>query len=202
AEARLTTAQVYNADILKLLSVMPGGRKLEQELHKKFVNFHIHGEWFKPNNELSDLIKSLPYIGSTVNDFRRSGPRDKNHHFWRNTNATDSSKRSRAARRFKIKDDVKCQICFDKKAIERFHKDLDLDNLEQENILLVCRACCMKLDGRMDSFLSIDRSSERVPAKQCIVCKELRKNLRKGRCHSCNEYYRRNGRERSEILNI
>lgn len=198
AEARLTTAQVYNPMTLKLLCIMPGGRNKEKELHEKFNNFHIHGEWFYPNEELLILINSLVKLNLTVSDFRRNGPAHESHHFWGGEEATDSSKRSRVIRRYKIDNDTKCQSCNKEKAIERYHKDRDLNNISSENIIFVCRKCCMKLDGRLDKLASYIHKV--LPPQKCIICRQFKKPLRKGRCHTCNEYYRRTNKERYEIL--
>ncbi len=35
-----------------------------------------------------------------------------------------------------------------------------------------------------------------IPAKVCTNCRKKSKPMRKGRCHACNEYLRRNGKER------
>jgi len=83
AEGRLTVAQVYNPFLLHLLCVMPGGRRVELELHNKFDQFRISGEWFEPNRGLLDLIQTLPPINLTTMDFRRSGAAFDSHHNWK-----------------------------------------------------------------------------------------------------------------------
>ena len=202
AESRLTVAQVYNPILLTLLCVIPGGRRKEQELHALFVAHNIQGEWFASHKELENLIASQKYLGLTVNDFRRSGPAHNEHHFWKGDVADDSSKRSRAARRYKIVAGDKCRVCKIKNAVDRYHKDGELDNIEPENILLVCRSCCMELDGRTESLKNMDHSFQIKPPQPCIICRKLRKPLRKGRCHACNEYFRKHNKERSEILDV
>jgi hypothetical protein len=199
AESRLTTAQVYNPVQLTLLSIVSGGRHKERELHQKFDGYCIHGEWFSPCEELSTLIKSLKYLGLTVVDFRRPAQANIDHYAWKADKAGRSSKRSRTARRFKIDAKQKCQNCFTKKAIDRHHKDHNLDNIDPKNILLVCRSCCMYLDGRVNKLRAMDRSYQIKPPSPCMVCKKLTKPLRKGRCHSCNELFRRTGKDRNEI---
>lgn len=195
AENRLTTAQVYNPFLLKLLCVMPGGRRKEVELHQQFSKFQILGEWFSSNKELLKIINSQKYLGLTTKDFQRVGPAHNDHHFWKGCNATNESKRTRAARRFSLKNQI-CQKCEKLPAHDRYHKDGSLDNIEPENILLVCRRCCMELDGRLDALKIQDHSNQIKPPKQCIICRRFAKPLRKGRCHSCNEYYRRHNKDR------
>lgn len=210
AEARLTVAQVYNPVKLTLLCVIEGGRRKEQELHKLFKLNNIIGEWFKPTSELLNLIKEHPYLGLTVDDFRRPVANETQHYAWKGASATDYSKRDRAKRKFKIKPGDKCQECNIKDAHDRFHKDGDLNNNKLENVIIVCRSCCMKLDGRLETLRLLNKRPRgpnknprpTKPPQPCIICTVLSKPLRKGKCHACNEYYRRNGRERSEILNV
>ena len=202
AESRLTTAQVYNPIQLTLLTVMPGGRAKETELHKQFVEHNIVGEWFQPNTELSKIIDQHPYLGLSALDFQRSGPAHQEHHFWKGSGATDASKRSRTIRRFEISANDNCQNCKVVPAVERYHLDGQLDNIDPENIILVCRRCCMELDGRLDELKSIDHSYQITPPQPCIICRKLSKPLRKGRCHACNEYFRRHNKERSELLDV
>lgn len=195
AENRLTVAQVYNPFLLTLLCVMPGGRRKEQQFHIQFHEFNILGEWFSPNKELLNIIAAQKYLGLTTKDFQRIGPAHSDHPAWQGKNATDESKRARTARRFSV-NNIICQRCKKLSAHDRYHKDNDLDNIDPENILLVCRRCCMELDGRLDIFKAMDRSVQIKPPQPCIICRKLSKPLRKGRCHSCNEYYRRNNKDR------
>jgi hypothetical protein len=201
AENRLTVAQVYNPILLTLLCVIHGGRSKEIELHNQFKNDCIIGEWFTPTQELYDYILQFDYLGLTTKDFQRSGPTHQEHHFWKGSLATNESKRSRVVRRYPIKKKDKCQKCHVKNAHDRYHKDGNLDNIEPENILFVCRRCCMELDGRLSVLKNMDRSHLIKPKQPCIICRKLYKPLRKGRCHACTEYYRRNNKERSKILN-
>lgn len=58
----------------------------------------------------------------------------------------------------------------------------------------------MNLDDRLKVLRNIPRPTK---PQQCIICRLFKKPLRKGRCHACNEYYRKRGKERSEIcLNL
>lgn len=41
---------------MKILSTIQGARKLEQELHTKFADSRVEGEWFKPTGDLMSLI--------------------------------------------------------------------------------------------------------------------------------------------------
>lgn len=198
AENRLTVAQVYNPFLLTLLCVMPGGRRKEAELHECFSKFQILGEWFSSNEDLLKIIASQKYLGLTTKDFQRVGPAHNNHYAWQGDEATDESKRSRAARRYSV-EGIICQRCEKLSAHDRFHKDGNLDNIDPENIMLVCRRCCMELDGRLDHLKALDRSLQTKPPQQCIICRQFKKPLRKGRCHSCNEYYRRHKEDRHVI---
>jgi hypothetical protein len=81
-----------------------------------------------------------------------------------------------------------CERCGQKPAVDRHHKDDDTHNNERSNVLFVCRACRMIIDGRIKN-LKVGREPE--PARPCVVCQRLKKPMRRGRCHRCNEYYRR-----------
>jgi len=196
AENRLTVAQVYNPFLLTLLSVIPGGRKKEKELHSGFSESNVLGEWFLQTPELLDVIMSGKQLNLTTIDFQKIGPAHSDHHNWKGKDSCNESKRARTARRFKIYGQ-KCERCMKNNAYDRFHKDRNLDNIDPDNILLLCRRCCMELDGRLDNLKLLDRASQIKPPMPCIICRKLSKPLRKGRCHSCNEYYRRHGEDRN-----
>ncbi len=53
---RLIDLQVSNPDKLTLLGVRLGSRKLEKQLHEKFVSFRTSGEWFVLNDEIRNEI--------------------------------------------------------------------------------------------------------------------------------------------------
>lgn len=53
-EGRLRTLQTGNPNQLRLLAVFPGGRPLEEHLHRLFRPYHINLEWF----HLADPIKA------------------------------------------------------------------------------------------------------------------------------------------------
>ena len=44
---RLKEMSVSNHADLRLLATIPGGRKRERELHRRFAQYHIRGEWFE-----------------------------------------------------------------------------------------------------------------------------------------------------------
>ncbi len=59
----------------------------------------------------------------------------------------------------------------------------------------------MNLDGRLNILKNVPRPTK--PPQQCIICRQFKKPLRKGRCHACNEYYRKRGKDRNETcLNL
>lgn len=42
----------------KLIGAVPGDRKMEIELHKRFAHLRVRGEWFRPNEELLAFIRN------------------------------------------------------------------------------------------------------------------------------------------------
>ena len=56
---RLKTIQCGHSQPLEILKVVEGGYELEAELHKKFVDYKILGEWFKVHKNLTSYIKTL-----------------------------------------------------------------------------------------------------------------------------------------------
>lgn len=45
---------------LRVLSIIdPGGPKLELELHRRFARHRLHGEWFRPAEDLKGFIDAL-----------------------------------------------------------------------------------------------------------------------------------------------
>ena len=46
----------YHVD-LDLLLIMYGGRSLEKDLHEKFKDHRVKGEWFKPHEDILSFIK-------------------------------------------------------------------------------------------------------------------------------------------------
>ena len=58
-EARLSTLQTMSPTPLNLLKVIPGTIKKERELHKKFVIYKHHGEWFCKSKFLLGFIEEV-----------------------------------------------------------------------------------------------------------------------------------------------
>lgn len=59
---RLGQLQTSSPHELRVLSICEGDDKYEKELHGKFNEFRVRGEWFMPDKELMNHIKSLePY---------------------------------------------------------------------------------------------------------------------------------------------
>ena len=44
-----------------------------------------------------------------------------------------------------------CEVCATRPAVERHHIDGDTSNNRRANVLLVCRGCHMRLDGRLEA---------------------------------------------------
>ena len=58
--ARLLQLQTAHTEPLRLLAVIEsGGLKLERELHRRFSQYRVHGEWFRPDDELLMFIRAL-----------------------------------------------------------------------------------------------------------------------------------------------
>ena len=54
---RLTKHQRGNSKILRMLVCVKGSSKDEKKIHKKFKDFNIDGEWFKPDLKLLKHIE-------------------------------------------------------------------------------------------------------------------------------------------------
>jgi hypothetical protein len=72
----------------------------------------------------------------------------KKHPLWKGVHAKEEPKRKRV--RGLIKELNECEVCGNK-ATDRHHVNGDLDDMV--NILCVCRACHMKLDGRSERLI-------------------------------------------------
>lgn len=113
---------------------------------------------------------------------------------WKGDSASIGAKNKRARSWFKMKD--KCDVC-GKKAKDRHHVDGDPGNNVISNIMFLCRKCHMKIDNRL---ANLRRPQSTKPPQKCDNCGNLSKPLRKGLCHTCNEYYRRNGKHRPNLI--
>jgi hypothetical protein len=56
---RLKSLQTGNPNKLVIVTTQVGGEELENELHRRFANSRISGEWFYPTKELEDYISAL-----------------------------------------------------------------------------------------------------------------------------------------------
>lgn len=58
--ARVRELQVGNPFPLSVIAAVKGGAQLERELHRRFAEHRMCGEWFKLAPEIVDYIASLP----------------------------------------------------------------------------------------------------------------------------------------------
>jgi len=58
--ARLTILRTSTPDNLRLIGTVVGDNTTEREMHKRFSEYRIRGEWFKMEGELAAFIKALP----------------------------------------------------------------------------------------------------------------------------------------------
>lgn len=86
-----------------------------------------------------------------------------------------------------------CERCGISESVDRHHKDRNTLNNSRSNIQFLCRRCHVLIDGRSERLRNLPRSPKE--AKPCVNCGIPSKPLRKGRCHRCNEFLRRRGRE-------
>lgn len=56
-EKRLKTLACGAAEQLHLLGSIPGGTEEEQRLHIVFARHRVHGEWFRPADDLLEFIR-------------------------------------------------------------------------------------------------------------------------------------------------
>ena len=57
--ARLSSMQTGSPTPLKMLTIIPGDRFKEKQMHARFKNCYSHGEWFSPSPELMAYIDEL-----------------------------------------------------------------------------------------------------------------------------------------------
>lgn len=55
---RVSELQPGNPHPLTVLGTIPGGLKLEREIHKQFPHLRLYGEWFDPDQELLGYIRT------------------------------------------------------------------------------------------------------------------------------------------------
>jgi len=58
-QSRLDTLQTGSPVPLKILAVCDGGYEREGELHKRFADTRLYGEWFDASSELLDFIEGI-----------------------------------------------------------------------------------------------------------------------------------------------
>ena len=58
-ETRLASIQTANGHTARLLATVPGGTRLERQLHEKFKASRVGGEWFKPTNEIREYLREI-----------------------------------------------------------------------------------------------------------------------------------------------
>lgn len=61
---RLSTMQTHCPYQIKLIKLVPGGAHMEKELHIRFAQDKLVGEWFRRSEELLSVIDSLDGITS------------------------------------------------------------------------------------------------------------------------------------------
>lgn len=60
--SRLCSIQVGNPIELEISSLIEGSIKLEKQLHKKFEEYYIRGEWFIYNDNIINYFNSYPQL--------------------------------------------------------------------------------------------------------------------------------------------
>lgn len=86
-ESRFAALQTGSASELVLVGTVPGGREVEQELHRRFAADRVRGEWFRMGRDMylyacrnlspswkvagsgKDLVEMLESLGFTVGQF-------------------------------------------------------------------------------------------------------------------------------------
>lgn len=117
------------------------------------------------------------------------------HAGWKGELASKTAKRKRARRMYSL---GSCQDC-GAEATDRHHIDDNTGNNAPENIAILCRRCHMKRDGRLAALAACSLNRKGLSLKDpepCVNCGTPAKPLRRGLCHACNEYQRRNGSPR------
>jgi hypothetical protein len=69
---RLSELQITSPHELTILTICEGGIEVEKELHDKFNNHYVRGEWFSPSEELISYINEFPpYVNKTYIGLRK-----------------------------------------------------------------------------------------------------------------------------------
>lgn len=129
----------------------------------------------------------------------------ENHGMWKGGEASDVAKRRRAQRRIPL---GQCERCKVKEAVDHHHKDRNTGNNDRQNVQCLCRRCHMIVDGRLAKLREAQKTACLLPRKKreknppvpCVNCHAPSKPTRKGRCHNCDMYLRKTGRERPSRL--
>ena len=59
-KGRLRTLQTGHPRELVLLASLEGSRRLEREIHERFANLRLRGEWFRDDGEIRKWLRSSP----------------------------------------------------------------------------------------------------------------------------------------------
>lgn len=62
-ESRLASVALWSPVPVETITVVPGGFREENMLHRQFANFRLHGEWFAANDGLLEIINSAIATG-------------------------------------------------------------------------------------------------------------------------------------------
>ncbi len=108
--------------------------------------------------------------------------RAERHPLWKGTGASRATKYNRALRWFRM---GPCERC-GAPGMDRHHRDGNPGNNVRSNIWILCRRCHMDVDGRL----------HRARPGACVVCARVVLHRTRARCHSCDVYFHRTGRER------
>jgi hypothetical protein len=126
--------------------------------------------------------------------------RGEEHYAWKGDEVDPDAARCRARRAYRELGD--CERCGEP-AVDRHHKDGNTRHNARSNLAFLCRRCHMAIDGRLERLAVMGMEYQKPqPPKSCRICSKPYKPLRKGRCASCNEYRRRNGRDRNEVSGV
>ena len=60
--ARLKSLQTGSAGQLRLMCSHPGSMDDERNLHERFAECRLHGEWFQPNDDLIKHMLGIVYV--------------------------------------------------------------------------------------------------------------------------------------------